>query len=424
LERLHSRELECHAPHVRQHRRLTGNVTVNAGTLDVRNTAALGTKAGTRTTVAAGASLVLGATSLNFQGEQVTVSGTGADGLGVIKNTSGAQLQNAFDKVILAGNVSFPVTKWVRIYTPTTWAGGSGGTGMTQKLGAGTLTLKGTHDWSLGTTHEVREGTEILDGATLTSADAVRVLCTAAGGTARLSLINGSSVTVLLGTANLRLGYAGGNATATNILDVGGTLTLPAGNTGGKVMMGDSSTANTINLNAGGNLLTAAIQDTNATATDVVNCNGGKLTVILDSTNTAATGFMQGLNAVNILDGGLVIDTNGNPALINQAMQAGGTNSGGLTKQGAGTLALGGAKVPLNRTTGHFTYTRRDPALTLLTYGIEKSTTLAVGGWALDNGATQNVISTVDKVQTVEVTLSGTPPLADPTLFVRVVAKK
>jgi autotransporter-associated beta strand protein len=553
--------------------------------------------------------------------------------------------------VTYTGNVSFPVTKWVRIYTPTTWAGGSGGTGMTQKLGAGTLTLKGTHDWSLGTTHELREGTEILDGATLTSADAVRVLCTAAGGTARLSLINGSSVTVLLGTANLRLGYAGGNATATNILDVGGTLTLPAGSTGGKVMMGDSSTANTLNLNAGGNLLTAAIQDTNAAATDVVNCNGGKLTVILDSTNTAATGFMQGLNAVNLLDGGLVIDTNGNPALINQAMQAGGTNIGGLTKQGAGTLSLGGAnvyggptvvaagtlavvspgatglgattvqsgatlagngivtaaatiegsispgtsigaltvggrltlaagsaynwevtnwnavlqgldydtivagslditatagnpativvnglslsnfvdaprtfvlatitggitsfaaskfvvnraaftagtgawtvklsgdstkllleyapaaandydswadgfglvgldrepgadpdhdgltnfqeyafgliptsgasvspvKVPLNRTTGHFTYTRRDPALTLLAYGIEKSTTLAAGGWALDNGATQNVISTVDRVQTVEVTLSGTPPVADPTLFVRVVAQK
>jgi hypothetical protein len=81
-------------------------------------------------------------------------------------------------------------------------------------------------------------------------------------------------------------------------------------------------------------------------------------------------------------------------------------------------------KVPLNRTTGHFTYTRRDPALTLLAYGIEKSTTLAAGGWALDNGATQNVISTVDRVQTVEVTLSGTPPVADPTLFVRVVAQK
>jgi autotransporter-associated beta strand protein len=245
--------------------------------------------------------------------------------------------------VTYTGDVSFGgVTRFVRAFTPTVWATGSGNGGMTQKLGASTLTLQGTHDWSAGAEHEIRQGTEVIDGATVTNKDALRIMATTAGSTARFSIINGGSFTIQVATANLRLGYTGGDGTATNIVDIGGTLNLPAGNTGGKVQLGTSSAATVLNLNAGGNLLTAAIQDNNALSNDVVNCNGGKLTVIADSTNTAASGFMQGLDAVRVLDGGLTIDTNGNSALLNQPMQAAGANVGGLNKQGAGTLTLGG----------------------------------------------------------------------------------
>jgi hypothetical protein len=81
---------------------------------------------------------------------------------------------------------------------------------------------------------------------------------------------------------------------------------------------------------------------------------------------------------------------------------------------------------PLSRSTGTFIYTRRDPALTGLTYGYQYSTNLATGSWT-------NVIPSVADIvvagpgagnQTVTVNLTGAPgnPLANTKLFVRLVA--
>ena len=247
-------------------------------------------------------------------------------------------------QVTYTGHVDFAaVTRYIRTYSNTVWATSSGNGGMTQKLGTGSLTLKGTHDWSAGAAIEVRQGTLVLDGATVTNADAVRVDAAYPGETARLVLTNGAALTANLNTANLRIGYSpGGDSNGTtNVVDLGGTLTLASGGTGGLVQMGTLSAATRLNLNAGGNLLTASIQDVNTASNDVMNCDGGKLTVIANSTNSAANTFLQGLDAVNVLDGGLTIDTNGNPTSINQALLSGGTGVGGLIKQGAGTLTLG-----------------------------------------------------------------------------------
>ena len=77
--------------------------------------------------------------------------------------------------------------------------------------------------------------------------------------------------------------------------------------------------------------------------------------------------------------------------------------------------------VPLNKTTGMFTYTRRaTPAATGLTYSVQTSTDLAI--WPMDVTATQTVTGTVGDVQTVDVTLSGTIPLTAPSIFVRIKA--
>ena len=76
---------------------------------------------------------------------------------------------------------------------------------------------------------------------------------------------------------------------------------------------------------------------------------------------------------------------------------------------------------PLDKTTGMFTYTRRaTPLTTGLTYSVLISTDLAI--WTEDITATQTVTGTVGDVETVDVTLSGTPPLTDPALFVRIQA--
>ena len=77
--------------------------------------------------------------------------------------------------------------------------------------------------------------------------------------------------------------------------------------------------------------------------------------------------------------------------------------------------------VPLDKTSGMFSYTRRaSPAITGLTYLITTSTDLAT--WTTDATAVQTVTGTVSGVETVQVTLSGTIPLPAQTIFVRVKA--
>ena len=71
----------------------------------------------------------------------------------------------------------------------------------------------------------------------------------------------------------------------------------------------------------------------------------------------------------------------------------------------------------LDQTTGTFTYTRRDPALTGATYTVETSTNLSI--WSPDAGAVQTVISTAGQIQTVSVKLSQAL-LSRPKLFARV----
>jgi autotransporter-associated beta strand protein len=74
----------------------------------------------------------------------------------------------------------------------------------------------------------------------------------------------------------------------------------------------------------------------------------------------------------------------------------------------------------LNKTTGIFRYTRQEG--TGLNYLVYTSGTLA-NDWALDGSAGQELISTSPEgVQTVQVTLSGSKPLAATRLFVRVKA--
>lgn len=78
----------------------------------------------------------------------------------------------------------------------------------------------------------------------------------------------------------------------------------------------------------------------------------------------------------------------------------------------------------LDKSTGIFSYTRRDPALSSLTYRIEFSTTLADGEWTTVVPAVADQVVTNGENQTVTVDLTGAPgnPLANEKLFIRVVA--
>jgi autotransporter-associated beta strand protein len=75
---------------------------------------------------------------------------------------------------------------------------------------------------------------------------------------------------------------------------------------------------------------------------------------------------------------------------------------------------------PLGKNSGTFTYTRRNPSLTGMTFKIWTSTNLS--SWTHDVGAIQ-APTTVGNNQNVLVTLSGAKPLTAPKLFVRVTAE-
>jgi hypothetical protein len=77
--------------------------------------------------------------------------------------------------------------------------------------------------------------------------------------------------------------------------------------------------------------------------------------------------------------------------------------------------------VNLDKASGLFTYTRRDPALTGLSYTVETSSNLM--SWPPDDLAEQVVISTTNHVQTVEVLLGASLPLDAAKFFVRVSAE-
>jgi autotransporter-associated beta strand protein len=75
---------------------------------------------------------------------------------------------------------------------------------------------------------------------------------------------------------------------------------------------------------------------------------------------------------------------------------------------------------PLSKTTGMFSYVRRKPSLTGLTFKVWTSPNLTA--WTEDTAAVQTPVDAGDN-QTVSVTLSGTKPLTAPKLFVRITAQ-
>ena len=213
---------------------------------------------------------------------------------------------------------------------------GTGGLGI--KNGDGTLTVRGTTVQG-NSIIQIDDGALVIDG-NLTLNEAVRLMAnTTAGNTAHLEVRPGSVVTQTLTTANLRIGHESAAITdGTNTMDLHGTFIQTTGGAGGQVQLGSNSSLARLNLHPGSLLATDAIVLGGAgnagAATTEVNINGGTIRA-LESTAT----FMQGLTSVSLLAGGGVFDTDGKDITIGQSLQG----SGGLTKNGDGTLTLPGA---------------------------------------------------------------------------------
>jgi autotransporter-associated beta strand protein len=220
-------------------------------------------------------------------------------------------------------------------------SGGSGNGGI-NLLGPANLTLQGVHNWT--EVSEVRAGTLILDGASISSSDAVRPDCNVAGGVARLVLGPGSSLELTSATANLRTGFDG-DTTGTNIIDIAGRVRIVnAVAPDARLFMGAGNTIGFVNLLTNGFVAVRAVQKTGTNYCEL-NFDGGTLQATADN-----PAFMQGLSTAFIRKGGATIDSAGFSLTIAQALLDGSGN-GGLTKTGLGTLLLDGTNTYAGATT-------------------------------------------------------------------------
>ena len=319
-----------------------GTVTQTAGTTALTGWLRLGMAGGTNGTFNLnGGTLSAGLFDVGEAGSgTLTIDGGTA-------STAASNSGGGIGAVFVGGNVS----------------GGAGSGSLT--ISAGSLTIGGDipdiYGLILGDNGGSGQVTLGGTGSLTVSAGDVRIGASAGGvntflqtgGTANFHPNGNGNWTYVGGTGPGTYTITAGSFTEANRLEIGqaagaGVFTQD----GGTVNVGGTNTSNGIiiggdfgakgngayNLN-GGTLVTSQISTLMPTGESQFHFDGGTLTPSVSNTT-----FLQGLTFADIQNGGAIIDTSGFNITINQALlQAGGTSTGGLTKNGEGTLTLGGA---------------------------------------------------------------------------------
>ena len=298
----------------------TGTTAINAGTLEIRNTAGLGGGTGV-TTISNGATLALGGAGYTTT-ENITVAGAGVSNLGAIRNASGNNT--------LSGNLTMSADSSIgvasgTILTATGTLASSGGDYDLLKTDAGNLILSGTNSYT---------GTTTVRNGTLTVTTNSPVSLNGALG------ISGS--TVQLGDAGTaasdNLALLIGNATGGRSIDR--SISVNNFNTSGTVTIGGTNTSGTNNFT--GNI---------ALARDAIltSASAGTVAISGDLSGTGAitatgTGTIV-LSGNNSLTGGATV-TSGATLVAASNTALGGTTAGTTVNSG-GTLGLqGGITIP------------------------------------------------------------------------------
>lgn len=188
--------------------------------------------------------------------------------------------------------------------------------------------------------------------------------------------VSGTGALSVNGGLRLTGAPAAGRNAAGRVTQNGGTVTVAGG-----LNMARTTATNTAarrgeyNLNGGTLNVNQITEDAGTDTFGTFNFNGGTL-----RPTAASATFMQGLTTAQIKTGGALIDTNGFDITIAQPLLTGGAGDGGLTKSGAGTLALTAAN----------TYTG--------------ATSIAAGKLALSGSLTSNITATTGTLAAI-----GTP---------------
>jgi filamentous hemagglutinin family protein len=393
----------------------TGSTTVSAGTLALGNAAALGTTAA-GTTVASGATLdvggsVVGAEALTINGgtlaastgtsslsgtvllgadSTVNVAGTELTVSGVVSGTGFGFTKTGTGRLVLSGSNTYTGVTTITAGTlqvgsgSTTGTLGSGavtnnaalsfnrsdnltaanaisGSGTLTKLGAGTLTLTGTNNYS-GTTTITAGTLQAGDGGTTGTLGSGAVTNNAALSFNRsdnltaANAISGTGTLTKLGAGTLTLTGANSYAGATTI--TAGTLQVGSGSTTGTLGSGAVTNNAALRFNRSDDLTAANAISGTGTGT-LTKLGAGTLTLTgtndYSGTTTITTGTLQ-------VGSGSTTGTLGSGAVTNNAalrfnrsdnLTAANAISGNgtLTKLGAGTLTLSGVSSYTGATT-------------------------------------------------------------------------
>ena len=221
--------------------------------------------------------------------------------------------------------------------------GTGGGTGSVVQNATSTVTSSGSW-FSIGAGGT---GSYTMNGGTLNVTSWAGLNVGDNGGSGTMTVTSGTVNAPNLfvgkyGSTNGVFTQSSGTVNATGFIRVGdagtGELTLSGDgamntNVGLQVGTWDTGTG-TVNLD-GGTITTPSVSA--GTGTSSFHFNGGTLKA---SVSTAT--FMQGLDTADIEAGGAIIHTNGKDITIAQDLVTG-SPSGGLTKQGTGSLTLNGS---------------------------------------------------------------------------------
>ncbi|MDX2036629.1 MAG: Ig-like domain repeat protein [Isosphaeraceae bacterium] len=212
----------------------SGVTNINAGTVETGSTTALGTG---NVTVASGA-------TLSFNGFATTnplftIAGTGVGGVGALLNDAGANTINA--DVDLAANATIGVSGGTSLDITSVIGDGGNARGLT-KVGAGTLVLSGTPNYTGATT--VSAGLLRVDGSIATSSGVTVDSGATLGGTGTVpaTTVNGTlnPGSTLAGT--LTTGNLGWNASSAFGVDINGGAQFDSVSVNGTVVIDATAT--------------------------------------------------------------------------------------------------------------------------------------------------------------------------------------
>ncbi len=378
----------------------TGNTTVHTGQLDLAKTAGITAVAGNIVVGDGTGAATLRLVNSNQISDtaRITLADTGTpvfnvngklETIGSItSNNTAAALQLGSGTLATGGD-----------NTSTTFAGVISGTGALTKQGSGTFTLTGPNTYTGATTisagtvvarHSTALGTvaggvSVASGATLQLENSVTIGAEplTLNGNLRSASGTNSYGGAISGTGALSVDTGALTLTGTTANTFTGTTTVHSGQLDLSKTAGINSVAGNLIIGTGAGTTTVRLVTANqigdtsavtlgASGTPVLNLNNQADTIgSLASTNTAA--------AVQL--GSAILATGGDNSSTTFAGVISGT--GGLTKQGTGTLTLTGANIysgPTTVSAGTLTLGTSNAIATTTNLSLGSSATLALGG--------------------------------------------